>query len=532
MDENNKESSLDSIRLTYNEKNKRIVANLITDVDGVKVRSRTIDNFDNIKVLLDALGKQTKLSISELIDLGIITVDDRLLNQGVFVIDANKEYQKYTFDTVTGKFVSSRLTRTEQKELGLREDFGIYRSEMPEEKVVIEEKPAPEEKVVIEERTIPEEVTVEIEEPAVDSAIETKENHVVYVNANASMPLLYELTEIIQRLNPNADIRVGKDGEDEKASYRFYSSIPVDSLNLPENCRLDEDNRGWIKCIIDTQVIHFFVKDLSLADESKLAPSVKEYILGTKGVEENKEKEKSTKNLKLYKRAFAILGVAAVVLVGSLLAKKKDSNKTNDYAPNNDAPIENQQEELIIDPNYYNEDGVHEETYYYNDENTHSDANNHIDPNYYSEDSVHEETNVEDVKPKIDYVNSVCGTHQPCVFYDLVGTSDMETVKIINDARNAALNDHSKLFDVVDQYARYIFEGSTMFNGNAVKGYYYVSPLSRYIILTSAQTLLELCQDYNYSTAVNIYTFDNLMISFDELIDETYRELMVIDKTK
>ena len=53
---------------------------------------------------------------------------------------------------------------------------------------------------------------------------------------------LYEIAEVIQQLNPNAEIRVADMGLDSMATQRFYSSVPVDQLVLPEGFYYNDKN--------------------------------------------------------------------------------------------------------------------------------------------------------------------------------------------------------------------------------------------------------------------------------------------------
>lgn len=84
---------------------------------------------------------------------------------------------------------------------------------------------------------------------------------------------IYSAAKEIQRLNPNAEIRVGNMGVDPQANNRIYSSVPVEELILPEGFYYNEKNgitnkhntKSGLYCNID-------VEDLSLADENMLMP--------------------------------------------------------------------------------------------------------------------------------------------------------------------------------------------------------------------------------------------------------------------
>ena len=105
---------------------------------------------------------------------------------------------------------------------------------------------------------------------------------------------IYEIAEAIQELNPTAEIRVGKIGLDSRASERFYSSLPIEKLVLPEGFYYNEKNgvtnknntNSGLYCSLD-------VEDLSLANEEMLMPKK------SKNSKENffeKENPKSTMN--------------------------------------------------------------------------------------------------------------------------------------------------------------------------------------------------------------------------------------------
>ena len=86
---------------------------------------------------------------------------------------------------------------------------------------------------------------------------------------------LYEIAEVIQQLNPNAEIRVANMAYDSQATNRFYSSVPVEQLVLPEGFYVNEKNgitnkhntQSGMYCTLR-------VEDLSLADERTLMPKV------------------------------------------------------------------------------------------------------------------------------------------------------------------------------------------------------------------------------------------------------------------
>ena len=84
---------------------------------------------------------------------------------------------------------------------------------------------------------------------------------------------LYEIAEVIQQLNPNAEIRVADMGLDSMATQRFYSSVPVEQLVLPEGFYYNDKNGITNKHNTQTGMYCALeVEDLSKADERTLMP--------------------------------------------------------------------------------------------------------------------------------------------------------------------------------------------------------------------------------------------------------------------
>ena len=84
---------------------------------------------------------------------------------------------------------------------------------------------------------------------------------------------LYEIAEVIQQLNPNAEIRVADMGLDSMATQRFYSSVPVEQLVLPEGFYYNDKNGITNKHNTQTGMYCALeVEDLSKADERTLIP--------------------------------------------------------------------------------------------------------------------------------------------------------------------------------------------------------------------------------------------------------------------
>ena len=53
---------------------------------------------------------------------------------------------------------------------------------------------------------------------------------------------IYEIVEVIQQLNPDVEIRVADIADDPLATERFFSSVPMDQLILPEGFEANEKN--------------------------------------------------------------------------------------------------------------------------------------------------------------------------------------------------------------------------------------------------------------------------------------------------
>ena len=90
---------------------------------------------------------------------------------------------------------------------------------------------------------------------------------------------LYEIAEVIQQLNPNAEIRVGNLEFDTMATQRFYSSIPVEQLILPEGFYFNDKNGITNKHNTQTGIYcDLEVEDLSRANERALMPKVEKIL--------------------------------------------------------------------------------------------------------------------------------------------------------------------------------------------------------------------------------------------------------------
>ena len=90
---------------------------------------------------------------------------------------------------------------------------------------------------------------------------------------------LYEIAEVIQQLNPNVEIRVADMTYDPQATSRFYSSVPMEQLVLPEGFYANEKNEITNKHNTQSGMYcALSVEDLSMADERTLLPKVEKIV--------------------------------------------------------------------------------------------------------------------------------------------------------------------------------------------------------------------------------------------------------------
>lgn len=90
---------------------------------------------------------------------------------------------------------------------------------------------------------------------------------------------LYEIADVIQQLNPDAEIRVAKLEYDPQATKRLYSSVPMDQLVLPEGFYSNDKNgvtnkhntKSGMYCALK-------VEDIKNADERVLMPKVEKIV--------------------------------------------------------------------------------------------------------------------------------------------------------------------------------------------------------------------------------------------------------------
>ena len=107
---------------------------------------------------------------------------------------------------------------------------------------------------------------------------------------------LFEIAEVIQQLNPNVEIRVGNWEYDSMATKRFYSSVPVEQLVLPEGFYYNDKNGITNKHNTQTGTYCALeVEDLAMADERTLMPKVERII--SRNVPNTPEQQQTIKQI-------------------------------------------------------------------------------------------------------------------------------------------------------------------------------------------------------------------------------------------
>ena len=135
----------------------------------------------------------------------------------------------------------------------------------------------------------------------------------------------------------------------------------------------------------------------------------------------------------------------------------------------------------------------------------------------------------------VNDINNLCWANTPCDFLNLVAAKDRDTLAVINNARNNVIRDEASIYFLIDDYARYIFDGSTMFDGITVKGFDSLDPVSKYAVIVSGQTIMQKkCpRDCIYILQDGENDFNKVMEKFDKYFDQVYRvELLGESKTR
>lgn len=486
---------ISQIKLNYDETKKSIIANVVTVFENGLKQKKQISKMDLISDMLNSFSKQEGLTVSELIAKGLVIVSESLKDKDVLIRDG-EHYNKIIYDYEKNMFVENRLSRSDRRELGLYSD-----------------------------------IEGEVKEETISETDELTD----LIDFN-------EIVTKIKELNPDVEIELGDKDTDLLYYKRIFASVPASELKLPKGFYYNDKNGITNKHhttsgsyvtidveplskVIDTKEEHDTLSSEEIVEESDGAldvstgDSVMEDSRVVTETESDKKPKKGIKFLKVIGTAGAIIA-AGYIIVKSGIFGFTDSfeNKDNRSDDNNN----NRYEDNIEDNNI---------------ETTFTTPEPEVISNGYDEEKndVYEANIQDDIEVQIQRVNDACFTYDPCSLYTLVSFSDRQPIEVITTARNETLANRYDVIDLIDQYIKYVFEGATMFDGNVVKAYDYLSPYARYIVLVSGQSMLELCTDYNYSTiyngGVNVYDYESVTDSFNILIDQTYRELTNKEKT-
>lgn len=490
---NNEVIRISQIKLSYNEVKKCIVAKVVTVFENGLKQEKTLSKMDLISDMLNSFAKQEDLTILELIEKGLVIIDEVKLKDKEVLIKDNDTYKKLIYNSEKKEFEERRLSRIERRELGL-----ININEDIEDEIV---------------RETPKEED----------------------NLTDLMDIALVVDEI-RKLNPDVEIALGDKESDPRYSTRFFASVSANELKLPKGFYYNDKNGITNKHHTRTGIyVYFDVEPLIKVDEasSSFTGETKEEELvksdgaldvtessveNTEEVHETKTKEKDKKGIKFLKyaaRALAIVAAGYVIVKSGIFSFKNDSKNNDRSDDNNDHRYEDNIEDSHLETTYTNEEVEV------------------ITPEVINE--VYEANKEDDIEIQIQRVNDACFSYEPCSLYTLVSSSDRQSIEAITMLRNEVLANNYDIIDLLDQYVKYIFEGGTMFDGHVVKAYDYLSPYARYIVLVSAQSMLQLYPEYNYSTIyngnTNIYYYDNLTDSFNDYVDQVYRELTNKSKT-
>ena len=247
-----KPSFINSVKMTLSSKfspnyrkAKKIVNNYkngnIKPAEAIKeVKDIDLNEFENA-LLSKKMNIATEKNLSKLMRTAYDMADN---NE-----DVNKVHD--SFENIIDSH-SSLLTEKQSEYLkDLNEENSLYLYDEPEQNK--------DDSIVTDELDIKKDDSVDTDEPTIKDVSQSTD--------------LYEIAEVVQQLNPEAEIRVGDELLDTSAKRRFYSSIPVEDLVLPEGFYLSDDK--WISNKHNTEngfYCELNVEDLSLADESILMP--------------------------------------------------------------------------------------------------------------------------------------------------------------------------------------------------------------------------------------------------------------------
>ena len=137
----------------------------------------------------------------------------------------------------------------------------------------------------------------------------------------------------------------------------------------------------------------------------------------------------------------------------------------------------------------------------------------------------------DDMDTQIQLINDECFRYAPTSLYNLVYEDDRDAIFTIISMRNGIFEGRCNPDAYMDCIINYVFESGTTFDGKGIKSFDSLSPYGQYIVLVSAQSVLQLNPNYACSTPINNYNYDTLCSSFDYMIDSSYRTLTNNSKT-
>ena len=103
----------------------------------------------------------------------------------------------------------------------------------------------------------------------------------------------------------------------------------------------------------------------------------------------------------------------------------------------------------------------------------------------------------------------------------IVSAGDKDAVRTVNNARNYVINNAytdqntglttSDVYNFLTDYTNYVFEGGTVFDGQAIKAFDYLDSYSQYVVTAIGESMLQLYPGYEYVSPYSYYSFDDLM---------------------
>ena len=130
-----------------------------------------------------------------------------------------------------------------------------------------------------------------------------------------------------------------------------------------------------------------------------------------------------------------------------------------------------------------------------------------------------------DMETLIQMVNDICFNYEQGKLEDLVEVSEKETIAVINKMRKSVLNGTCSPERFMDCIIAYGFGNKSTFNGIQVKPYGTISTFSHYVIMACAESIVQLCPDYQTVFENDYYDYSILVDSYDYMIDYDYRSL-------